>query len=348
MSAAPADGRLDDDVVRIGGIALRNRVLLAPMAGLTDAPMRRLAWQFGAGYTVGEMVASREDLWPTAKSSARRQQLADSGPTVVQIAGSDPAAMADIARRHADDGAEVIDINFGCPAKKVCRRAAGSALLAQPALIGAIVEAVAAAVPVPVTAKMRTGTDPGNRNGVAVARIAEAAGAQALTVHGRTRACRFKGAVEYDTVRAIKAAVSVPVFANGDISSRCQAQAVLRYTGADGVMIGRAAVGRPWLLGEIAGAPATPREARWQSALAQVRGSLELYGSKGSRVVRKHIERYLLHLGHGSSVGEFNRLETGEAQLCWLGRLMQDDLERDENDHETSAGACQRIRQDGH
>lgn len=348
MTVALAVDGQDDRVVRIGPVALRNRVLLAPMAGLTDAPMRRLAWQFGAGYTVGEMVASREDLWHTEKSSTRRQQLPGSGPMVVQIAGSDPAAMADIARRHADDGAEVVDINFGCPAKKVCRRAAGSALMAEPFLVGRIVEAVAAAVPVPVTAKMRTGTDPDNRNGVAIARIAEAAGAQALTVHGRTRACRFKGAVEYDTVRAVKAAVSVPVFANGDIVSSAQAQAVLRYTGADGVMIGRAAVGRPWLLGEIAGAPEPPRQARWQAAMAQVQGSLELYGAKGYRVVRKHIEQYLLHLGHGSRMGEFNRLESGEAQLRWLGRLMQDDLERDQDDNETSAGACQRIRQDGH
>ena len=310
----------------IGDVRMRNRVVLAPMAGMSDAPMRRLAWQFGAGWAVGEMVSSREDLWHTTKSSTRRQNLPDSGPRVVQIAGSEPQALAEIARRHADEGAQIIDINFGCPAKKVCRKAAGSALLEEPALVGRIVESVVSAVRVPVTAKMRTGPAPERRNGVEVAQIIEAAGAQALTVHGRTRACRFRGPVEYDTVRAIKQSTCIPVIANGDITSRGQAEAIVRATGADGVMIGRAAVGQPWLLGEIAGAPSPDRAARWRAALEQVQGSGDLYGCSGYRVVRKHMERYLTLLGLGGAVREFNRLESTAAQLRYLRELMERDI----------------------
>ena len=310
----------------IGDVQMRNRVVLAPMAGLSDAPMRRLAWQFGAGWTVGEMVSSSAALWDTAKSSARRQNLPDSGPRVVQIAGSEPQALAEIAMRHADEGAQIIDINFGCPAKKVCRKAAGSALLEEPELVGRIVERVVSAVGVPVTAKMRTGPAPERRNGVEVAQIIEAAGAQALTVHGRTRACRFRGPVEYDTVRAIKQSISIPVIANGDITSRAQAEAVAQATGVDGIMVGRAAVGQPWLLGEIAGQPTPTRAARWEAALEQVQGSADLYGLRtGYRVVRKHVERYLVLLGADGAVRAFNRLESTAAQLRYLRELMDRD-----------------------
>ncbi len=338
---------LADSQLKIGSVSLRNRVLLAPMAGLTDAPMRHLAWQYGVGYTVGEMVSSKAELWNTPKSAHRRRVFADSGPRVVQIAGFDPAEMAETARRHEGDGAEVIDINFGCPAKKVCRKAAGSALMEHPELVGLIVETVAGAVDVPVTVKMRTGPHPDRRNAPLIARICEQSGAEAVTVHGRTRACRFKGEAEYDTVRAVKAAVGVPVFANGDISSRAEALAVMRETGADGIMLGRAAVGRPWLPGVLAGREAPTDSECWATVEEHLRLTFEVYGERmGSRIVRKHMQKYLAHLGCAEEIKRFNGLDSAQAQINCIAELKSRGHERGQTDHddEACAGAGKRIR----
>ncbi len=264
------------------------------MAGVTDAPFRKLAWEHGAGYVVGEMVSVREDLWHTDKSTLRRRAVAGIRPQVVQIAGADPALIAAGAERHWRDGADIIDINFGCPAKKVCRKAAGSALLADERLVARIIAAAVAAVPVPVTVKIRTGFSPERRNGVAIARIAEAEGAQAIAVHGRTRACRFEGAAEYATISAIKAAVRVPVFANGDVASVEKAREVRAMTGADGVMIGRGALGSPWLLGQIAGVTAEPDlNAKLAIVQRHVADMHAFYGAAGVRIARKHLRWYL-------------------------------------------------------
>ncbi len=237
--------------MRIGPYELAAPLALAPMAGVTDRPFRLLCRRLGAAVAASEMVTSDVRLWHTRKSRLRMMHDGEPEPRVVQIAGGEPAMMADAARRNRDLGAQIIDINMGCPAKKVCNRAAGSALLRDEALVGAILDAVVAAVDVPVTLKMRTGWDPEHRNGLRIARIAEDAGIMALAVHGRTRADRYEGSAEYATIREIKASVSIPVFANGDIDSGAKARAVLEETGADGVMIGRAAQGRPWIFREI-------------------------------------------------------------------------------------------------
>ena len=227
----------------IGPYKLRNPVALAPMAGVTDLPFRRLCAEMGAGLVVSEMVSSNPRLRESRKTAWRSVHDAEVEPRSVQIAGSEPAEMAEAARHNVALGAQIIDINMGCPAKKVCRRAAGSALLADEALVRDILEAVVGAVPVPVTLKIRTGSHPGSRNGLRIARIAEDAGVAALAVHGRTRADRFEGQAEYDTIAAIVAATEFPVFANGDIDSPQKAARVLAHTGAAGVMIGRAAQG---------------------------------------------------------------------------------------------------------
>jgi tRNA-dihydrouridine synthase B len=224
--------------IQIGPHRLDGRAFLAPMAGVTDLPFRRLCRRMGAALAAGEMLSADPRLWDTALSRRRRDHAGEPGPRVVQIAGGDPQAMADAARRNADAGAEIIDVNMGCPAKRVCNKEAGSALLRDESLVAAILEATVRAVDVPVTLKIRTGWDPSARNGVTVAHIAEQAGIQALAVHGRTRACRFEGAAEYATIAAIKQAVRIPVIANGDIGSAEQAVRVIAATGADGVMIG--------------------------------------------------------------------------------------------------------------
>jgi len=237
--------------VNIGSFKLRSPFLLAPMAGITDAPFRRLCRRFGAGMTTSEMTTADISLWHTAKSRRRLDLDQDSEPRVVQIAGSEAEKLALAARLCVDRGAQIVDINMGCPAKKVCNKLAGSSLLRDESLVASILEAVVAAVDVPVTLKIRTGSDPQHRNGVAVARIAELSGVQALAVHGRTRACRFKGQVEYETIAAIKNAVTIPVIANGDITTFEKSLEVLRITGADALMIGRGAQGRPWFFGEL-------------------------------------------------------------------------------------------------
>jgi tRNA-dihydrouridine synthase B len=287
-------------MISIGPHRLTGRAFLAPMAGVTDLPFRCLCRQLGAALAAGEMLSADARLWDTRKSRLRRDHSGEPGPRVVQIAGGDPQMMADAARRNVDAGAEIIDINMGCPAKKVCNKDAGSALLRDEALVAAILEATARAVDVPVTLKIRTGWHPEARNGVNVARIAEAAGIQALAVHGRTRACRFEGEAEYSTIAAIKQAVSIPVIANGDIDSAAKAARVLAETGADGVMVGRAAQGRPWIFREIEAAlagqplPAEPDHAEVRDIMsAHLRDLYDFYGPQaGVKIARKHIGWY--------------------------------------------------------
>ncbi len=298
--------------MRIGPHALPNNLAVAPMAGVTDRPFRMLCRKLGAGYAVSEMVASNPALYGTSKSRRRVDHAGEPAPIAVQIAGAEPSMMAEAARYNVARGAQVIDINMGCPAKKVCNAAAGSALLANEPLVGRIVEAVVAAVDVPVTLKIRTGAHPGARNALAIARIAQEAGIAALTVHGRTRACAFVGAVEYDTIAAVKRAVSIPVIANGDIATPEVAMAVLAHTGADAIMIGRAAQGRPWIFREIAHfletglrlPPPTVAEAR-ELIAAHLADHYTFYGEHaGVRTARKHLGWYTESLQGG---GEFRR-----------------------------------------
>ena len=322
--------------IRIGPWALRNRVALAPMAGVTDLPFRRLCHRLGAGLVVSEMVASNPALRDTRKSRLRRVHDAEIEPRSVQIAGGDPAMVAEAARFNVAAGAQIIDINMGCPAKKVCRRAAGSALLRDEPLVRAILEATVAAVDVPVTLKMRTGWSPELRNGVTVARMAEDAGIAALAVHGRTRADRFAGAAEFETLARIVAAVDLPVFANGDIGSPERAAAVLRETGAAGVMIGRAAQGRPWLCGRIAHyletgvAPPEPDAARRGALLREHVAALHAFHGlpRGLRIARKHVGWAVGDLARPEDdrrafLRHFNAIEAPAAQLAaieaWFG-----------------------------
>jgi tRNA-dihydrouridine synthase B len=267
------------------------------MAGITDRPFRRLARRFGAALAVSEMVSSRPELRESRKTRLRIDHSGEMGPISVQIAGADPAMLADAARHNVALGAEIIDINMGCPAKKVCNVLAGSALLADEALVARILEAVVKAVDVPVTLKIRTGPNPERRNAQRIARIAEAAGVQLLAIHGRTRACAFAGRAEYETIAEVKAQLRIPVIANGDVETPEEAKLVLEATGADGIMIGRAAQGRPWLFREIAHYLETgkrhsppPIEEIRAILLEHLEGLYDLYGEEqGLRVARKHI-----------------------------------------------------------
>lgn len=286
--------------MRIGPYQLTNNLALAPMAGVTDLPFRRLCRAMGAGLAAGEMLSSDVRLWHTEKSKRRMDHGDETEPRVVQIVGGDADMLAEAARRNADAGAQIIDVNMGCPAKKVCNKAAGSALLKDEALVEKLLQAVVGAVDIPITLKIRTGWHPEHRNGVRIAKIAQDCGIQALAVHGRTRACMFEGEAEYETIRAIKHAVQIPIFANGDIDSPQKAQRVLQETGADGVMIGRAAQGRPWLFKEIAVflssgkvcPPPSNAEVR-DMMRAHLRGLYEFYGeATGVRIARKHIGWY--------------------------------------------------------
>jgi tRNA-dihydrouridine synthase B len=286
--------------MRIGPYTLDPPLALAPMAGVTDLPFRRLCKRLGAGLAVSEMMSANPALRGTEKSRLRMDHSSEPEPISVQIAGFDPQLMADCARYNVDHGAQIIDINMGCPAKKVCARDSGSALLRDEALVAAILAAVVAAVPVPVTLKIRTGYSRARRNGVTIARIAEDAGVQALAVHGRTREDHFEGVAEYETLAAIKQAVRIPVFANGDVTTPQQARAVLQQTGCDGLMIGRAAQGRPWIFRELhhflqTGTLLAPPPLAEQRAL--LLGHLDalyaFYGEgRGLRVARKHIQWY--------------------------------------------------------
>jgi tRNA-dihydrouridine synthase B len=285
--------------MRIGNYELVNNLALAPMAGVTDLPFRLLCRRMGAAIAAGEMLTCDVRLWHTEKSRRRMDHSGEPEPRVVQIAGGDPAMMAEAAQRNVDAGAQIIDINMGCPAKKVCNKAAGSALMRDEPLVRAILEAVVKAVNVPVTLKMRTGWDPQHRNGLTIARMAEDIGVQALAIHGRTRACMYRGEAEYETIRTIKQHVSIPIFANGDIDSGAKAKLVLEQTGVDGLMIGRSAQGRPWIFREILAtlngeefvAPSI-EEVR-DIMLAHLRDLHAFYGEEaGVRVARKHIDWY--------------------------------------------------------
>ena len=325
-------------MIRIGDHTLANRVALAPMAGITDLPFRRLCTRFGAAYAVAEMITADPSLRDSRKSRLRSRHDGEAEPRAVQIVGGDPAILAAAARYNVARGAQVIDINMGCPAKKVCRKAAGSALLADEALVADILGAVVAAVEVPVTLKIRTGPTPGRRNGVTVARIAEDAGIAALAVHGRSRACAFRGEAEYDTLAAIVAAVDIPVWANGDIDSPAKAAAVLAHSGAAGVMIGRAAQGRPWLCGQIAAhlagrpVPADPdRDAQFAILAEHLAALHAFYGDfLGPRIARKHAGWYFAAVGiDDDSRRAFNRLETPSGQLAMLEALAARRVPRD-------------------
>jgi tRNA-dihydrouridine synthase B len=296
--------------MKLGAHALPSAVFVAPMAGITDRPFRRLARRYGAGLAVSEMVSARPELRASRKSLLRLDHAGELAPIAVQIAGADPAMLADAARYNVERGAEIIDINMGCPAKKVCNVFAGSALLADENLVARIVAAVVAAVPVPVTVKIRTGPNPALRNAVRIAHIVEDAGAQMLSIHGRTRACMFEGEAEYDTIAVVKSRARIPVIANGDITSPEDAKRVLALTGADGIMIGRAAQGRPWLFREITHYLATgerlpapqPREIG-DVLVEHLDGLYDLYGEEqGARVARKHIGWTVRELPGGESL----------------------------------------------
>jgi tRNA-dihydrouridine synthase B len=294
--------------VKIGRFELEAPLALAPMAGVTDRPFRMLCRSLGAGIAASEMVTADTRLWQTGKSQRRLDHRGEPEPRVVQIAGGDPAMLADAARLNADRGAQIIDINMGCPAKKVCNRAAGSALMRDEALVGRILEAVVRAAGVPVTLKMRTGWDRDSRNAVAIARRAEDAGIAALAVHGRTRAEMFSGTAEHETVAEVVRSVSIPVFANGDIDSAARAAQVLALTGAAGVMIGRAAQGSPWIFRQVksylatgvAVGPPCLRERR-DIMLAHLESLHAFYGEEtGVRVARKHLGWYCRQLAHAT------------------------------------------------
>ncbi|MCE2775865.1 MAG: tRNA dihydrouridine synthase DusB [Burkholderiaceae bacterium] len=312
--------------MHIGPYLLANPLFVAPMAGVTDRPFRKFCKQLGAGYAVSEMVTSRRDLWDSLKTSRRADHTGEPGPIAVQIAGTEPLMMAEAALYNIDRGAQIIDINMGCPAKKVCNVWAGSALMRNEALAVAIVQAVVQACAlrgVPVTLKMRTGWSADHRNAVTLARAAEQAGVQMLTVHGRTREQGYKGQAEYDTVSAVKAAVRVPVVANGDIDSPQKARQVLQTTGCDAIMIGRAAQGRPWIFREIAhfletGSLLAPPLVAEVSRLLQahLQEHYALYGEwTGVRSARKHIAWYVKGLP-GAEVfrQHMNTLDSAEGQ----------------------------------
>ena len=328
--------------MQIGPHTLANTLFVAPMAGVTDRPFRQLCRAFGAGYAVSEMVTSRPDLWHTLKTSRRADHVGEPGPIAVQIAGTDASMMAEAARYNIERGARIIDINMGCPAKKVCNQWAGSALMQDEALALQIIEAVvAASAPhgVPVTLKMRTGWAQTHKNALTIARAAESAGVQMVTVHGRTREQGYKGAAEYATIAAVKAALRIPVVANGDIDSPHKAQAVLRATGADALMIGRAAQGRPWVFREIAHylhtgallAPPLVLEVR-RALLAHLQDHYGLYGEfTGVRSARKHIGWYVRDLPGGDAFrARMNGIDS--APLQW--QLVADYFEELADGHE--------------
>ena len=302
------------------------------MAGVTDLPFRQLCREMGAGLVVSEMVASDPSTWGTRKSRLRIQFGDEPAPRSVQIAGYDPLMMAEAARFNVSQGAEIIDINMGCPAKKVCKRAAGSALLQDPKLVSDILHAVVAAVDVPVTLKIRTGWDRHNRNAVTIAKIAEEAGVAALAVHGRTRACRFVGEVEYDTIAQVVEAVSIPVLANGDISTPEKAQFVLQHTGAAAVMIGRAAQGSPWVFKQInhyleIGTLLPPPRLDEAGAI-MMRHLIALhdfYGEVGGTLIsRKHIGWYINPMAGGKQfTQQFNKLESTMEQQASLRQFFE-------------------------
>lgn len=310
--------------MQIGNYTLNNPVILAPMAGITDRPFRQICRELGAGLAVGEMLSSNPSVWATEKSRLRMDHTGETGIRSVQIAGCDPDLMAQAAQHNVENGADIIDINMGCPAKKVNKKLAGSALLQDPKLVEQILNKVVNSVSVPVTLKIRTGWSPDNRNGIQIAQIAEQSGVQALAVHGRTRACMFKGEAEFKTIRDIKKNVSIPVIANGDICTAQRALEVINFTGADAIMIGRGAQGNPWLFreinelmqtGEVTSKPSVT-EIR-DMVLLHVQAMHEFYGNeKGYRTARKHVSWYLKTLAVETDFRrEFNAIDSACGQL---------------------------------
>lgn len=328
--------------MQIGPYKLSNNLVLAPMAGITDRPFRQLCKRMGAGMAVSEMVSSNSLLWGSEKTKRRANHEGETEPKSVQIMGAEPKLMAEAARYNADNGAQIIDINMGCPAKKVCNVAAGSALLQHEGLVKQILEAVVGAVDIPVTLKIRTGWDTENRNGVAIARIAQESGIQALAVHGRTRACAYRGEAEYDTIADIKQAINIPVIANGDITSPEKAKFVLERTGVDGIMIGRAAQGRPWIFREIEHFLKTG-ETLPEPSIKDVRDILiahlhnlyDFYGEyTGVRMARKHISWYSKGQRHGGAFRDaVNRVDNIEEQL----KMTEEFFERIQQDIQQAA-----------
>ncbi|TEW51204.1 tRNA dihydrouridine synthase DusB [Psychromonas algicola] len=310
--------------MRIGQYQLDNNLILAPMAGVTDRPFRELCREQGAGLAVSEMLSSNPRVWNSTKSKLRMDYHDESGIRSVQIAGAEPLEMANAARLTVELGAQIVDINMGCPAKKVNKKKAGSALLPHPDLVKAILESVVDAVDVPVTLKIRTGWDPESRNGLEIAQIAEQAGIQALTVHGRTRQCLFKGEAEYDTIKTIKENITIPVIANGDITSVEKAKYVLDHTGADAIMIGRGAQGAPWIFNDINHFLNTGQHAQGLAQmeitkilLKHVQALHVFYGDvMGPRIARKHVGWYLQEQDKlGNFKRNFNAIESAHEQL---------------------------------
>lgn len=328
--------------MRIGSYQLKNNLIVAPMAGVTDRPFRMLCKRMGAGMAVSEMVSSNSLLYGSEKTKRRANHEGEVDPISVQIVGADPDMMAEAARYNADAGAQIIDINMGCPAKKICNVMAGSALLQNEILVGQILKSVVDSVAIPVTLKIRTGWDKQNRNAVRIAQIAEQSGIQALSIHGRTRACAYTGHAEYDTITAVKASVNIPVIANGDITTPEKARDVLRQTGADAVMIGRAAQGRPWLFREIehfiltnTHLPSPPVNEVQRVLLEHMHELYEFYGDHtGVRVARKHISWYTkglagsAHFRHG-----MNQLDSRDEQLMAVNDFFDEQLQRGERLH---------------
>ena len=326
--------------MRIGPHLLRNNLFVAPMAGVTDRPFRQLCKKFGAGMAVSEMVTSNSLLWGSEKTRRRANHEGEPDPISVQIAGADPKMMAQAASYNVEMGAQIIDINMGCPAKKICNVMAGSALLRDEVLVGRILEAVVGAVDVPVTLKVRTGWDQHNKNALTIARIAEDSGIQLLSIHGRTRACGYTGQAEYDTIAAVKNATRLPVIANGDITTPQKAKYVLDYTGADGVMIGRAAQGRPWIFREIeyylkTGVELPPPLVSeiHQVLIAHLHELYAFYGvDTGVKIARKHISWYTKGLaGSASFRHAMNQLPNIEEQLAAVNQFFDQQAQRFEH-----------------
>lgn len=317
---------------KIGPYTLPNPLIVAPMAGVTDRPFRLLCRRLGAGLAVSEMVIADSSLWHTRKSRLRLDHTGEPEPRSVQIAGGDPEMLANAARFNAAHGAQIIDINMGCPAKKVCNKAAGSALMKDESLVRDILMAVVAAVDVPVTLKMRTGWDSDHRNAPVIARMAEDAGIQALAIHGRTRADAYKGEAEYDTIATVKSQVGIPVFANGDITSPQAAARVLKYTGADGLLIGRAAQGSPWIFREILHFLKTGQvlispvlDEVEQILMEHLLALHDFYGERmGVRIARKHVGWYLQSHDEGKQFRKrFNAIERAREQQDEIQRYFE-------------------------
>ena len=311
--------------MQIGPYTLNNNLIVAPMAGVTDRPFRQLCKSMGAGMAVSEMVSSNSLLWGSEKTLRRADHTGEVDPISVQIAGADPLMMAEAARYNVERGAQIIDINMGCPAKKICNVMAGSALLQNEMLVGRILDAVVSAVDVPVTLKIRTGWDKQHRNAISVARIAESAGVRAIAIHGRTRACAYTGNAEYDTIAAVKSEVRIPVIANGDITTPEKVKQVLEYTGADAVMIGRAAQGRPWIFREISHYLATGQHLPLPDVseihrvlIKHLHDLYDFYGEySGVRIARKHISWYTKGLvGSAAFRHNMNQLQTTDQQMA--------------------------------